>query len=59
VLEFGKVVKYFDNGFGFIKCIQTDSELCNKEVFFHIKAVKKFENELVEFTNGFTKDLYF
>ncbi|MBL0711138.1 MAG: hypothetical protein JJV99_09025 [Colwellia sp.] len=55
----GEVVKYFDNGFGFIKCIQTDSELCNKEVFFHIKAVKKFENELVEFTNGFTKDLYF
>lgn len=59
VLEFGKVVKYFDNGFGFIKCIQTDSELCNKEVFFHIKAVKKFENKLEEFTSGSTKDLYF
>ena len=59
MLEFGKVVKYFDNGFGFIKCIQTDSELCNKEVFFHIKAVKKFQNELEEFTSGSIKDLYF
>ncbi|MFK3865255.1 cold-shock protein [Pseudoalteromonas rhizosphaerae] len=59
MLEFGKVVKYFDNGFGFIKCIQTDSALCNKEVFFHIKAVKKFESKLVEFSNGSTEDLYF
>lgn len=59
MLQFGKVVKYFDNGFGFIKCMKTDSELCSKEVFFHIKAVKKFENELVEFTNGSIKDLYF
>ncbi|WP_203218788.1 cold-shock protein [Vibrio sp. S11_S32] len=59
MLEFGKVVKYFDNGFGFIKCIQTDSELFNKEVFFHIKAVKQFESKLVEFSNGATEDLYF
>ncbi|NQZ51525.1 MAG: hypothetical protein HRT95_15545 [Moritella sp.] len=59
MLEFGKVVKYFDNGFGFIKCIGSDSYLCNKEVFFHIKAVKKFESDLVGFTNGSNKELYF
>lgn len=59
MLEFGKVVKYFDNGFGFIKCINTDSELYSEEIFFHIKPVKKFENVLLEFTNGTIKDLYF
>ncbi|MCJ8314343.1 MAG: hypothetical protein HRU38_17180 [Saccharospirillaceae bacterium] len=59
MLQYGKVVKYFDNGFGFIKCLDTESKSFNKEVFFHIKVVKKFENDLVEFSNGSISDLYF
>jgi len=59
VLEFGKVIKYFDNGYGFIKPMEPDSALYEKEVFFHIKAVKKFENDLVEFASGSVKELYF
>lgn len=59
MLEFGKVVKYLDNGFGFIKPISPDSALYKKEIFFHIKAVKKFEGDLVKFTDGAIKDLYF
>lgn len=59
MLEFGRVVKYFDNGFGFIKPMDPDSEFHKKEIFFHIKSVKKFEDDLVKFSDGKVKELNF
>ena len=59
VLEFGKVIKYLDKGYGFIKSMDQDSEFYKNEVFFHIKSVKKFEDKLVEFASGHVLELYF
>jgi len=59
VLELGKVTKYFNNGFGFVKSVNIDSTPKNNEVFFHISVVQKIEKNLIEFSNGEIKDLYF
>ncbi len=59
MLEFGKVTKYFDNGYGFIKPIGSGSVLHEKDIFFHIKVAKNFEDDLIEFINDNDKELYF
>ena len=59
MLTFGKVIKYLDKGFGFIKPMGQDLEANKKEVFFHISAVKEYETDLVSFSTGSVKELYF
>ncbi|MDP0563173.1 MAG: hypothetical protein QS721_12950 [Candidatus Endonucleobacter sp. (ex Gigantidas childressi)] len=59
MLEFGKIIKYLDNGFGFIKALNPESSINGKEIFFHIKAVKKFEDDLINFNEGTLENLYF
>ncbi len=59
VLTFGKVIKYLDKGFGFIKPMGQDLAANKKEVFFHISTVKEYETDLVNFSTGSVKELYF
>ena len=59
MLEIGKITKYYNNGYGFIEPMTTNFPLKNKEVFFHITTVEKFENDLIKFSDKKIKDLYF
>lgn len=59
MLKFGKVIKYLDKGFGFIKPMGQDLAANKKEVFFHISTVKEYETDLVNFSTGSVKELYF
>lgn len=50
-IEFGVVSKYFaDRGFGFVT--QTFSGFFQKEVFFHIKSIRRARADLVELLNN-------
>lgn len=59
MLKFGKVIRYLDKGFGFIKPMGQDLEENKKEMFFHISTVKEYEADLVSLSNGSIKELYF
>lgn len=67
VIEFGKVEKYIQNrGFGFVSCCLKNANdnypfsSNNHKVFFHIKAIKKFNYEIFnKLENGNIDDIYF
>lgn len=71
VIEFGKVEKYIQNrGFGFVYCSFKDSNKSfgmmgnffptNSSVFFHIKTIKKYNNEILKrLEEGNFDNLYF
>ncbi|MCD9505991.1 hypothetical protein C9J20_20325 [Photobacterium phosphoreum] len=58
-LGFGKVIKYFENGFGFIQPLENKITFNKNEIFFHIKKVKKFESKLEQFRLDNSHDLHF
>ncbi|WP_323843528.1 hypothetical protein [Moraxella sp. Pampa] len=66
-IEFGKVEKYIQNrGFGFVICCFKRANdnypfsSNNHKAFFHIKAIKKFNDEIFNnLENGNINDIYF
>ena len=59
MLKFGKVIKYLDKGFGFIKPIDKTHDLNEKEIFFHVSVVKDYESDLEGLSKGNVDSLYF